>query len=101
MHGNVQKSVLGFFIYLDDFDIWQAVKERLEINAIQHNAIVENMSVGLEVNHCLFLENIKADVKRNCNMRDCNMERNVPPLFHDAILKILQLFQEFIYIVLP
>lgn len=45
----------GFFVYLHNFDIRQTFQEGFQINAIQHNTIVKNVSIWLEVNYRLFL----------------------------------------------
>lgn len=42
--------------HLYHFHIWQTVQEGLQINAIKNNAVVKYVSIGLEINHCLFLQ---------------------------------------------
>lgn len=43
------------FTHLYHFHIWQTVQEGLQIDAIEHDAVVEYVSIRLEINHCLFL----------------------------------------------
>lgn len=45
--------------HLYHFDIWQAVQISLQINTIENNAVVKDVSIGLEVNHSFFLRSTK------------------------------------------
>ena len=55
--------------HLHNLYVWQAVQEGLQIDAVEHNAIVKDVSIGLEVNHCLFLlDKTKKNVE---NMNEC------------------------------
>lgn len=47
--------IRGLVTNLDDFDIGQAVQEGLQVDAVQYNAVVKDVAVGLEVNDSLFL----------------------------------------------
>lgn len=41
--------------HLNNLDIRKAVKECLQVNAIQNNPVIINMTIGLEINDCFFL----------------------------------------------
>lgn len=49
------KAHKTFFIHLYHFDIWQTVQEGLQINTIENNAVVKDVSIRLEINHSFFL----------------------------------------------
>lgn len=42
--------------HLDHFYVGQTVQKGLQVDAVQHNTVVKNVSVRLEVNHCLLLQ---------------------------------------------
>jgi len=41
--------------HLNNLDIRKAVKESLQVNAIQNNSVIINMTIGLKINDCFFL----------------------------------------------
>lgn len=46
----------GKINHLDHFYVRQTVQKGLQVDAVQHNTVVKNVSVRLEVNHCLLLQ---------------------------------------------
>lgn len=53
--------------HLNNLDIRKAVKECLQVNAIQNNPVIINMTIGLEINDCFFLSK-KKKMSRSYNI---------------------------------